>query len=468
MVDGEAQVCEEGVPEGVELPEAQHQGKADPAPAVLAGLVGEEELPLVGAEIARPVLALAGDGLFAAVAADELRPVRKGVDGELAVVAAALTELALRLLMEGFQLLRREEGAFLAGFGLVLAVEGGAVGAHEARDVRADDLHAHLLLKGTEDGLVVEGAALDHHVAAQLLRRGGADDLVEGVLHHADGEARGDVLDAGPVLLGLLDAGVHEDGAAAAEIHGTVGKEAQLREVLHLVAQGMGEGLQEAAAAGGAGFVEEDVADGPLADLEALHVLAADVDDEVHLGQEVAGGGEVGHRLHHAVVGVEGGLRQVLAVAGGGDGGYMHPRMLPAEGQEGLLQDGHGAPLVGLVVREEEVPVLVDDRQLHGGGAGVDADMYRAGVVRRESYPGDGGPGVAGSEGLVLRFAGKERGLGAVAPEGLAPPQALAELPEVEGLVGVEGRAHGHVVETVLRAGAGEAQSLVKAVAETF
>ena len=146
----------------------------------------------------------------------------------------------------------------------------------------------------------------------------------------------------------------------------------------------------------------------------------------------------------------------------------MHPRMLPAEGEEGLSQDGHGAPLVGLVVREEEVPGLVDDRQLHGGGAGVDADMYRAGVVRWESYPWDGGFGVAGAEGLVLRFTREERGLGAVAPEGPAAAEAAAELLKVEGLVGVEGGAHGDVVEAVLRAGAGEVQSLVKAAAETF
>ena len=305
-------------------------------------------------------------------------------------------------------------------------------------------------------------------MAAQLLRRGGPDDLVEGVLHHADGEAGGDVLDAGAVLLGLLDAGVHEDGAAAAKVHGTVREEAQFREILHLIAQGVGEGLQEAAAAGGAGLVQEDVADGPLADLEALHVLAADVDDEVHLGEEVAGGGEVGHRLHHAVVGVEGGFRQVLAVAGGGDGGHPHGGMLPAEGEKGISQDGHGAPLVGLIVREEEVPGLVDDRQLHGGGAGVDADMYRAGVVRWESYPWDGGFGVAGAEGLVLRFTREERGLGAVAPEGPAAAEAAAELLKVEGLVGVEGGAHGDVVEAVLRAGAGEVQCLVKAAAETF
>ena len=49
-----------------------------------------------------------------------------------------------------------------------------------------------------------------------------------------------------------------------------------------------------------------------------------------------------------------------------------------------------------------------------------------------------------------------------------ASGRAAAELLKVEGLVGVEGGAHGDVVEAVLRAGAGEVQCLVKAAAETF
>ena len=85
----------------------------------------------------------------------------------------------------------------------------------------------------------------------------------------------------------------------------------------------LGEGLEEAAAAGGAGLVQEDVADSAVLNLKALHVLTADVDNKIHVGQKMPGGGEVGHGLHHAVVGVEGIFRQVLAVAGGGDGGHM-------------------------------------------------------------------------------------------------------------------------------------------------
>ena len=89
------------------------------------------------------------------------------------------------------------------------------VSAHQTGDVRADDLDAHLLLEGAEDGFVVEGAALHDDLPAQLLGAGGADDLIQGILDDADGQARRDVLDGCAILLGLLDRAVHEHGAAA-------------------------------------------------------------------------------------------------------------------------------------------------------------------------------------------------------------------------------------------------------------
>ena len=88
---------------------------------------------------------------------------------------------------------------------LAQAEQGRTVSAHQTGDVRADDLHAHLLLESAQHGFVVEGAALHHDLAAQFFGAGRTDDLVQRVLDHADGQAGGDVLDAGTVLLGLLD-----------------------------------------------------------------------------------------------------------------------------------------------------------------------------------------------------------------------------------------------------------------------
>src|SRR5699024_2081431 len=254
---------------------------------------------------------------------DEPAAVREGVDGELAVVAAALALNIGHLLAEIPELLQIKQGTDLTGSGLLPAVQGSAVGAHQTSNVGADDLHPHLLLKGTEDCFVVEGTSLDHNVPAQLLGAGSPDDLVQGVFHHADGKAGGHVLNGSAVLLGLLDAAVHENGAAAAQVHGAVCKQTQCGKFFHIVAQSLGKGLQKAAAAGGTGFIEEDVADGSILNFEALHVLAADVDDEIHIGHKIPGGGKVGNGLHQTVVTVEGVLDQLFSVAGGGDTGDL-------------------------------------------------------------------------------------------------------------------------------------------------
>ena len=94
----------------------------------------------------------------------------------------------------------------------------------------------HLLLEGAEDSLIVERTALHDDLPAQLFGAGRTDDLVQRVLDDADGQARRDILDGRAVLLGLLDRAVHKDGAAAAQIHGAVGEEAEGRELLDVVA----------------------------------------------------------------------------------------------------------------------------------------------------------------------------------------------------------------------------------------
>src|SRR5699024_10359519 len=130
---------------------------------------------------------------------------------------------------EGLQGLGVQEGALVQVE--IPGVQGRAEGAHNAGDGGAGDLPAQLLLKGPEHRVVVEGAALYHDVLAQIVGVGRPDDLVHRVFHDGDGQAGGDVLHAGAVLLGLLHAGVHEHGAAGAQVHRVPGQQAQLGEV---------------------------------------------------------------------------------------------------------------------------------------------------------------------------------------------------------------------------------------------
>ena len=88
------------------------------------------------------------------------------------------------------------------------------------------------------------------------------------------------------LLLRLLDRRVHENGAAAAEVDGVSGKEAELGKLLDAVAHRLGKGADKRPAPGGAGLVEHDRIDRVVADLEAFDVLPADVEDKSTLGSK--------------------------------------------------------------------------------------------------------------------------------------------------------------------------------------
>ena len=466
-VDGKAQLCPESMPEGQQLVHIQAERDADGAALTGHRLIACQKLLLVGVEVEAVVLALASDGLIAAVAGDELAAVGEGVDGELAVVAAAAALDADDFLVEVLQLFLAHHGggglAVLAA--LAQAEEGRTVSAHQTGDVGADDLDAHLLLEGAEDGFVVEGAALHDDLPAQLLGAGGADDLIQRILDDADGQARRDVLDGCAILLGLLDRAVHEHGAAAAEIHRTVSKKAEGRKLLDVVAQRLRKGLQKAAAAGGARLVQEDVADGTVLDLEALHVLTADVDDEVHVRHEVFRRREVGHRLHEAEVAAECVLHQLFAVAGGGHAGHLEAGVLFIELQQLLPDEGQRVAEVGLIVGVEDLTLLVHDHQLDGRRAGVDADVHRA-ALGAECHPGHAVGHMAGVESLILLLAGEQRRLAGIGGRGGVLVQRGSHVRQDELLVGVEGSAQRDIEQAMLGAGAGDAQRLIEALAQ--
>ena len=76
------------------------------------------------------------------------------------------------------------------------------------------------------------------------------------------------------------------------------GEQGGAHERLHAQVEAAGECFEEGPASGGAGFVEGHARDEAVPRLEALHILAADVDDVRRIGHEAAGGLQVGHRFH--------------------------------------------------------------------------------------------------------------------------------------------------------------------------
>ena len=264
----------------------------------------------------RDVDLLLAQGTGTAVAGDKAAAAVKLVDGQAAVVGAAVAGDGFGGVLEGLQFFVGEDLALLQR--QILGGQCRAEGAHQTGDGGTGDVAAQLLLKGPEHCVVVEGAALHHNVLAQLVGRGHTQHLVDGVLDDGDGETGGDVGHAGAILLGLLDGGVHEHRAAGAQVHRLFGEQAQLGEIGDVIAQRLGEGLNKGTAAGGTGLVQHDGVHRAVADLEALHVLTADVDDEVHVGIEVLGSVQVSHRLHKAQVAAEGAFDEILAITDDG------------------------------------------------------------------------------------------------------------------------------------------------------
>ena len=431
----EAQRGEQREPEWVVLVHIEGARNADLATSgLLVGqtAVGEATLVLVVVQVRTVGTLLLGvTTAFATVTGHEARTIRERGDGELAVVLAQLAHVTLgghahivecvagqdgaggvghtvhdndmdfglgRLgLLEGCGLgLGLECGLSLGLFlgpiglnhhiqvvGLILIVhaggQGGAERAHEAGDVRAGDLTFGEQLEGAQHGVVEERTALDHHSVAEFAGITQLDDLVQGVTHHGVAQPCGDVLDGRAFLLRLLDRGVHEHSATRAKVHRMGGCQSLLREFLNRQPHRHGEGLQERAAAGRAGFVDGDRVDDAVGDGQIFHVLAADVDDGGDAGADHFGTTIVGHGLHHALVQVQAGGDEAFAVTGGA--GACDPC---AFGQLGLylLDDvdggGQRAAFVVGVAGPDDFTVVIDERGLDGGGTGVDAQEVRA------------------------------------------------------------------------------------------
>ena len=347
--------------------------------------------------------------LFAAVAGDKAPAAAKVVDGELAVVGAAAAADVLLRHGEVRDILGRKDGRGAVDAGAIAGEQGRTVGTHAAGDVGAHGVNAGKLLKRAQRGIGHKGTALDDHLAADLLGIAQLNDLEQGVLDDGVGQAGRDVAHRGAFLLRLLDARVHKDRAAAAQVDGGLGVDGCVGKRAHVHVHGHGEALDKATAARRAGLVEHDVLDHAVLHAQALHVLAANVQDELDTRQECLGATQVRNGLDLAGVGLEGLDEQRLTIARGGhvaDG---------AAGGDVVVEIGHDdlgraqdVTVVVAVPGVQQLAVLAHERGLHGGGAGVDADEHAAGVAVELALGDDLGVVAALELGEVL-VGGKER-----------------------------------------------------------
>ena len=183
--------------------------------------------------------------------------------------------------------------------------------------------------------------------------------------------------------MSLLDLRVHKDRTPGTQVCRFLGPDSFFLELLDVQADGSRKSGEEGPAAGGTGLIELDGVDDPVPDVHSLHILAPDVQDEVHIGVEIAGRPVVGDGLHLAQVNAQGGFDEVLPVAA--DPGLGNPGMGAHQGVNGpdvfddVLQ---GLALVGSIRGKEDLVVLTQEDNLGGGGSGINAQV--------------GGPGIGG------------------------------------------------------------------------
>ena len=235
------------------------------------------------------------------------------------------------------------------------------------------------------------------------------DDFEKGVFDDGIGQTGGNIRHGGPLLLGLLHVGVHKDCAAGAQIHGIPGEQSLFCKAGGVIAKRIGEIFNKGAAARGTGLVEQHIFHRMVPQLDALHVLPADVQHTVHLRVKKGGGGAVGHGLHLALVQTEGRFQQGFAVACGAgtdDAGFR--RQAASQLRHGVHGGADGVALVVGIEREQQLPLAADQRQFGGGGAGVNAQKAVA-PIGLQGRLGHHGPVMAGAEGFVIGRAFKQR-----------------------------------------------------------
>ena len=244
---------------------------------------------------------------------------------------------------------------------------------------------------------------------AQLVRRAGADDLVDGVLDDGGGEPCGNILDARALLLRLLDRAVHEHRAPRAQLDGVLCKQPQAGELLDFHIHRLGERLNKGAAARGARLVEHDRVDGAVFDLEALDVLSADVDDEVDVRVKVERCLEVRHRLHDAEVDLERRAHHLLAVARDARAADDDPVADEMIDLAQLVRDDvQRLSVVGLIMRIEDLAVGRDEHELGRRRARIDAKV-RVPFVGEDVLKGEIAADMPRNKLVILLLRSKKR-----------------------------------------------------------
>ena len=294
------------------------------------------------------------------------------------MVPAAAAALHLIGVSERRQILLGHQRGHVAHRAAVLGDQRHAESPHEPRHVGTDHLATQELFQRPKHRFVIEGAALHHHFISQVRRFPQANDFVQRILDDRVGEAGGNICHRDAILLRLSHARIHEDRAARAQVHRPLRRERQAGEFADVHAQGLGESIQERAAARRASFIQQDVIHRAVLDAKALHILAADVKDRGHVRQEMLRPAVVRHGLYLADVRLERPLDELLAIArdpGAANGDAC--RKPAVEIRKDRPRTGKRRPFISAIVFVKDAARLIEKHRLDGSRSRIDAEPHR-------------------------------------------------------------------------------------------
>ncbi len=314
-----AQLRKEREPERIVLVHVQRARYADAAAfRVLQRFIAEYPLVLVLIDVRDITVVLhAADAALAAIAREILATVREFLHRYEAFIATTFATIGARRDCELLQILSRQHGRVSRlRCCCLLRQDSRTIGPHEAGDIRPYDIAPQQLLHAAQHGIVVERAALHDDMVAERAHVLELHDLEQGILYDRERNASRYISDTGAFLLGLLHFRVHEDRATRAEIDRRLRLKRLGRELARRHMQSLSEVLDKGATAGGAGFIQRDIANTSVLDEEAFHVLTADIEYERHLRAEFLRRPQMRKRLDLAAIRMDGRLHDGLAIAG--------------------------------------------------------------------------------------------------------------------------------------------------------
>ena len=253
QLDLQAAGGEQGMPEGIILVDVQAPGDPDDPLGILVYRTVEEQLVFVVVDV------FSGLVVFPVVGEEFLTFVPGIIDAAVAevvlldqavVFAAVALELAVSVVGHMDHVV---QGGF--PFRPAPGKQGTAVGSHDFRDVAPVDSGAGQQFEGPDHRIILHGASLEDDVVPQVMGVLELQHLVQAVLDHGIGQTGGNVPDGDPFPEALFYLGVHEHRAPGTQVAGFLGFTGQFGKVADGIVQPLGEGFQESAAAGGAGFV---------------------------------------------------------------------------------------------------------------------------------------------------------------------------------------------------------------------